>query len=245
MLPTNTITLLTQTPDGTTRTPVTPDDLMMRLREILSWMSRDGDVVVTVAPAMIANDDLTLSQIALLGTQVSECDGLATRSKNCLLNMGHHFVATLPFLTEEELRNIKNSGPVTQRDIRDFLASNGIGIGPRAQMKIDRYVIETFRVDPETLATLRRRLSLLGFSEEVVQILAECGIRTLASLVCRSEDEIRTLLKKEQKRREEWSRKLVAFDPDEVIEMIRGILQEYKLTFGAQEFLLLQSWIAM
>ncbi len=235
------ITLVTHGAHGIRTIVVTYDDLMARLGEQIAGTHADH-IIVTVAPAMMmADSTLTTEQIALLTSRIEDCAEFLTRTKNCLRNTGHEFVATLPFVMEDELWRISNMGKKSIKNTTDFLES--WGIGRTAQHKIDRHITETFGIDPEKLKTLRRRLQTLGFSKEENETLAWCALNTLAGLVCRSEEEIRILLKQHQRYYTSCLDRRGDYDLEVFIQKLRVIAEHHGFTFASPELQALRPWI--
>lgn len=204
----------------------------------------DEDVIITITagakPSVV--DPLTPEQIKVISTKISDCE-LSVRSINALERFGVLTVAAVLFMTEVDLLKMPNFSTKSLKGVRDYLDEHKLW-DHGARPKIDAYIIEKFGIDPATLSTLRTRLcdgDYPKFTTVEKSILGKCKMHTLAGAVCWDEWSILAIL--QECHEYHWVR--ATFEPYELMEKIRRVVQEYGFTIGTPELQMLRPWIAM
>jgi len=116
---------------------------------------------------------------------------LSVRSRNCLQKMGIRTLGDLARCSEKDLLTSKNFGETSLVEIRDMLASKGLGLGQYAHDKPESEpVLDMTDMSPDEQALLERPIADLNLSVRARKCMVRLGLNTIGELVRRSGDDL-------------------------------------------------------
>ncbi len=129
-----------------------------------------------------------LSQV--LGVPVTDFE-LSVRSRNCLQKMGINTLGDLTSATEQDLLGSKNFGETSLVEIREMMASKGLGLGQFAdQQRSSEATYEPENLSPDEQALIARPIADLNLSVRARKCMVRLGISTISDLVRHTGDSL-------------------------------------------------------
>ncbi len=129
-----------------------------------------------------------LSQV--LSVPVTDFE-LSVRSRNCLQKMGINTLGDLTAATEQDLLGSKNFGETSLIEIREMMASKGLGLGQFADQKRGvEAAYEPENLSPDEQALLARPIADLNLSVRARKCMVRLGISTISDLVRHTGDSL-------------------------------------------------------
>ncbi len=129
-----------------------------------------------------------LSQV--LGVPVTDFE-LSVRSRNCLQKMGINTLGDLTSATEQDLLGSKNFGETSLVEIREMMASKGLGLGQFAdQQRTSDTAYEPENLSPDEQALIARPIADLNLSVRARKCMVRLGISTISDLVRHTGDSL-------------------------------------------------------
>ena len=157
------------------------------------WRARLFAKDVNIAGDIIFDEDAQrrrdkVSQ--MLNVPVTDFE-LSVRSRNCLQKMGIMTLGDLTTVTEIELLNSKNFGETSLVEIKEMMASKGLGLGQFAGEKTrPEPIYEPESMSPDEQALLSRPISDLNLSVRARKCMIRLGLSTIGELVRHTGDEL-------------------------------------------------------
>ncbi|MCA9126789.1 MAG: tetratricopeptide repeat protein [Planctomycetales bacterium] len=126
----------------------------------------------------------------LLGISVNDFE-LSVRSRNCLHKMGIQTLGDLVRTSEQQLLSSKNFGETSLVEIREMLASKGLGLGQLAdQSREPDPPLDVSGMTPDQQAVLDRPISDLNLSVRARKCMVRLGINSISELIRKTGDDL-------------------------------------------------------
>ena len=115
---------------------------------------------------------------------------LSVRSRNCLQKMNIRTIGDLTHVSEQELLASKNFGETSLVEIKEMLATKGVGIGQFAHEKREEDEVDISDVPADQRALLERPIADLNLSVRARKCMNRLGLATLGDLVRKTQDDL-------------------------------------------------------